>query len=293
LDSNGDVLEIADDDHFAYKNYDLNRSAIERISHEELDEKEKSLLEAAHHVEEAMSMRELANRKICECKASADKPRSERVITICCDYAQNGELPSYGNEQPGETYYFSPLTVNIFGVVDTNQDDHMLTAYCYDEVVGKKGGNNVTSLLMKHLDDKYSLNDDDPYKELNILLDNCLGQNKNRMVLRMVAYLVELGFFKAVNFLFYAVGHTKNPCDQLFNLAKMSIRRHIVFSMDEFITYCGGHPLVTAKEVFETDFADYDKLFNQIYIPFINWAWGEKVANFFMQHRQQKDGCKQ
>jgi hypothetical protein len=116
-----------------------------------------------------MSMSELTNCKIDEFKATADKPCDKIVIMICCDYAQNNELPSHGNEQPGETYYFSPLTVNIFGVVDTDKADHTLTAYCYDEGVGKKGGNNVTSLLMKHLDDNYGLNKADPIKELNIL----------------------------------------------------------------------------------------------------------------------------
>jgi hypothetical protein len=136
-----------------------------------------------YHVKEAMSMRELDNCKIDKFKVTADKPHNKRVITICYDYAQNAELPSYGNEQPGETYYFSPLTVNIFGVVDTDKADHTLTASCYDEGVGKKGGNNVTSLLMKHLDDNYGFNEADPINELNILLDNCPGQKKNRMVL--------------------------------------------------------------------------------------------------------------
>jgi hypothetical protein len=104
-------------------------------------------------------------------------------------------LPLFGNEQPGETYYFSPLTINIFGVADTDKDNHTLTAYCYAEVVGNKGGNNVTSLLMKHLDDTYGLKETDPIKEPNILLDNCPGKNKNRMVLWLSVYLVELGFF--------------------------------------------------------------------------------------------------
>jgi hypothetical protein len=27
-------------------------------------------------------------------------------------------LPHYGGENPGEIYYFSPLTINFFGIVD-------------------------------------------------------------------------------------------------------------------------------------------------------------------------------
>ncbi len=31
---------------------------------------------------------------------------------------------------------------------------------------------------------------------LNVVFDNCSGQNKNNMVLRLVPYLVEMGYFK-------------------------------------------------------------------------------------------------
>ena len=56
-------------------------------------------------------------------------------------------MPHHGNEQPGETYYYSPLTVNIFGITDMATE--ILHAYVYDEGEAAKGGNNVTSLLYK------------------------------------------------------------------------------------------------------------------------------------------------
>jgi hypothetical protein len=43
----------------------------------------------------------------------------------------------------------------------------------------------------------------------------------------------------------------------------MTIQKHDIYSMKEFVKYCGGHPLVTAKEVFVADFADYDRRFNE------------------------------
>jgi hypothetical protein len=54
-------------------------------------------------------------------------------------------LPHHGNEQPGETYYYSPLSIFVFGI--TNYANEMLNAYVYDEGEAKKGGNNVCSLL--------------------------------------------------------------------------------------------------------------------------------------------------
>ena len=35
-----------------------------------------------------------------------------------------------------------------------------------------------------------------PMKELNIIMDNCAGQNKNRMVIRTAPYLIESGLFE-------------------------------------------------------------------------------------------------
>jgi hypothetical protein len=60
-----------------------------------------------------------------------------------------------------------------------------------------------------------------PSKNLTFVFDNCSGQNKNGMVLKLVVYLVEMGYFEEVEFLFLIIGHTKNPADRLFNLLKI------------------------------------------------------------------------
>ena len=41
-----------------------------------------------------------------------------RTCTFVVDYGQNMELPKFGQEQPGVTYYYSPMTVNNFGMVN-------------------------------------------------------------------------------------------------------------------------------------------------------------------------------
>ena len=72
------------------------------------------------------------------------------------DYAQYMNLPWFGRNQPGDSYYFMPLNINIFGFVNvahrlTNQDlvkDH-LYANIYKEGTAKRGGNEVTSMIMK------------------------------------------------------------------------------------------------------------------------------------------------
>ena len=48
------------------------------------------------------------------------------------DYSQNFELPWFGNEQPGQTYYYSPLGIYIFGMANYATD--VLTAYVWQVI---------------------------------------------------------------------------------------------------------------------------------------------------------------
>ncbi len=79
------------------------------------------------------------------------------MYTFVVDYGQNMELPSYNAEQPGCTYYYSPLSIYNLGVVnhthvyeDERVSKHM-HAHVYHEGIGKKGANNVLSLVIKTL----------------------------------------------------------------------------------------------------------------------------------------------
>ncbi len=139
------------------------------------------------------------------------------------------ELPNYNNEQLGCTYYFSPLSVYNLGVVNHGHDyvnsnvaPHMYT-HVYHEGVGKKGANNVASLIVKSLRRLNLLREDTAGGELNIIFDNCSGQNKNNTVLKLSAWLKAMGYFNCVNF--FIVGHTKKSADRLFNSLKIEYRK--------------------------------------------------------------------
>jgi hypothetical protein len=68
---------------------------------------------------------------------------------MVCDYAQNLGLRHFGEEKPADIYYFSELTVNIFGIADVTKKPTKILAYGYTEDQGGKGGNNVASLVMR------------------------------------------------------------------------------------------------------------------------------------------------
>jgi hypothetical protein len=107
--------------------------------------------------------------------------------------------------------------------------------HVYHEGVGKKGANNVSSLIMKTLRGLNLLHKDSVGGELNIVFDNCSGQNKNNTVLKLVAWLMAMGYFKSVQFIFLVVGHTKNAADRLFNSLKHEYLNQNLFMFDELV----------------------------------------------------------
>ena len=75
-----------------------------------------------NHIDDAASMRELSQKAIEDAKtATRENIAAENmVITLVADYCQNMEMPFFGKDQPGKTYYYTPKTINLFGVVDCN-----------------------------------------------------------------------------------------------------------------------------------------------------------------------------
>lgn len=97
-------------------------------------------------------------------------------------------------------------------------------------------------------------------KEINLVFDNCTGQNKNRMVLRMLFFLIKLHVCRRVNAIFLVKGHTKNDCDRLFNLLKWYYRNVDVFTPPELMELLNRHIQVDAVAMEPQDFKDWDEL---------------------------------
>jgi hypothetical protein len=139
--------------------------------------------------------------------------------------------------------------------------------YChvYHEGVGKKGANNVASLIVKTLRQLNLLQEDLAGGELNIVFDNCSGQNKNNTVLKLAAWLKQMGYFKKVNFVFLVVGHTKNAADSSFNSLKVEYRRENIYTMQDLFQRLDVSDSVTVVPTTPADFLDYDALFDDVY----------------------------
>ena len=230
------------------------------------------ILRAAWHVKSARAQRSLYQLKtvIAQESTLACLPHKDAVETYVVDYGQNMEMPAFNSSQPGETYYFSPLSVYNLGCVDVahavegRAEEHMY-AHVYHTGTAYKGGNSVASLLMKTLRSNGLLREDEAGKELNVIFDNCSGQNKNNMVIRLVPLLVEMGYFERVNFIFLVVGHTKNAADRLFNALKELYRCHNIGTMEKLYPILNNSKKVTVVPAKEEDFFDYGEFLDLFY----------------------------
>ena len=74
-----------------------------------------------------------------------------KILTIYM--GQNLCLPNFEGKQPGDTYYMSPLTVTLFGVVSNSIYDGQdrMNAYIWREFEGDHCQNNITSCLLMDL----------------------------------------------------------------------------------------------------------------------------------------------
>ncbi len=100
---------------------------------------------------------------------------------------------------------------------------------------------------------------------MNIVFDNCTGQNKNNMVLKLPAWLVQCGYFLEVNFIFLVVGHTKNAANHLFNSLKKDYWNKNIHTFDELIKNLSVSSSVTVYPAEAADFLPYNKLLGTLY----------------------------
>lgn len=228
-----------------------------------LDEKQQTLetmlAVGGEHARAARAQRAMAARKIKEAIEWAKTKQGVKKRCLVVDYCQNMQYPWYGRSQPGEVYYFPHANVYCLGIVNVAEciegeaepRAHM-HAHIYDEGEGDggKGGDNVASLILKQIKHFGWLEEiQNGEAELTIIFDNCPGQNKNNMVLRIAPYLVEHKIFSQVTMLFLVAGHTKNIADRFFNLLKQVYRKAQVWGIDMFedlltSKYCTVHRYV-------------------------------------------------
>lgn len=133
----------------------------------------------------------------------------------------------------------------------------------WEESLTGRGGNEVSSCLLKAL-----LQEDFPKKKkLIIWSDNCIGQNKNKIMLLLLIYLVAMGVYEQVEQKFLVSGHSYLPCDRDF--AQIEKRKRVTKAFtpdnikDMIKNACHKNPF-KAFTMHSEDFKDIQKLADEM-----------------------------
>ena len=219
----------------------LDDDEIDGITPEDLAEMiegyEETIRECKKHFQMHVAQREEFNRLKEESKSDflQQLPLHLRTMLLVIDMGQNAATPYLGGDQFGDFYYMTPLTHLIFGVACPAEE--FMNTYIWEESVANRGADNIISCLYLDLICRGVIgNTGRPLKHLAVAADNCSGQNKNKAMLKFCTWLVEAGWVEKMTLLFLVKGHTKNDCDQNFNLLKQGQDGEDIWTADELDT---------------------------------------------------------
>lgn len=138
---------------------------------------------------------------------------------LCMDFAKNLPLP---NISTNDVYYKRQLSVYSFTihVLSTSQ----CIFYTYPEIIGRKGSDDVCSLLHHYI---YNYLDPN-VRKLQIFCDSCGGQNKNFTVLRFIHNIVHNEKkLDSIQITFPIRGHSYMECDKDFGLVNQKTKAEL------------------------------------------------------------------
>lgn len=180
---------------------DMFRQKIEASKDKQEEKKQEALKEL--HLRKAEAFYTLKRKW-------KQEARTNQATVISFDFMQNLPLPHI---RTNTVFYARQLWYFVFGVHDFADDSASM--YVYDESVGKKGQNDVTSHLFHFLRHKEIT----ATETLVIFSDGCAGQNKNYTMVRFLYFVVHvLNLFKSVVHIFPIRGHSFMPNDQDFSI---------------------------------------------------------------------------
>ncbi|KAH9636251.1 hypothetical protein HF086_009447 [Spodoptera exigua] len=223
-------------------------------------------------VETQLHESHLRNKNLARTRKLLDKEAAKssngKILTATFDFQKVLNAP-HGNLSI--LYYKRKLSVfnfTIFNLVDKEG-----TCFMWHEGQGKRGANEVSSCLMKFI----SKHKDLGANEFRFWSDNCVGQNRNRIVYAMYMYAAATCQV-SIRHCFLEVGHTQNEGDSVHALIERSAKNKLIYTPQEW--YClvrwakqDGKPYIV-EEMQYTNFSNFKLLLQGNWIKSDN---GDKV----------------
>ncbi|KAJ4426861.1 hypothetical protein ANN_26660 [Periplaneta americana] len=172
------------------------------------------------------------------------KGLNNNVLSLSFDYMMNVSLPKVLVQ---DLFYLRQLTVNLFCVHDIKKNKAVF--YLYHEEQAKKGPDEVYSYLLDYLQHYLPAH----IEVVRLFSDNCVGQNKNHPLSRLLVALTDTKQLKIIQHFFPTRGHSYLPCDRDFNIVKRRLEKtdriYTVHQLTELIIESSTTQKFTVREV--------------------------------------------
>jgi hypothetical protein len=160
------------------------------------------------------------------------------------DFGGSFPLPFYGHQRPSADYFNSNLMMQNFIIFDiiANRNNVLI----YNERGQGKGADALCSLcLFFHLRLRQEHVDRSP-KMLLLILDNCVGQNKSKVVFMFYA-LLSFMFYDKVALLFLIPGYSHNQADCVVAWCQNKMRAQNLYTPSAIISELNAIKSVSAE----------------------------------------------
>ena len=151
--------------------------------------KSQRLMDAQSHLDLARVQRQHYNDQCATAKDKLSESNSRpSVMHYSFDYAQQVHFP-FNAQQPGPIFFKTPRKCGIFGVSCEPMSTQV--NYLIDEADNVGKGANATISYLHHFLQNHGLKE----KHVRLHADNCVGQNKNNIVIQYLIWREEYSSF--------------------------------------------------------------------------------------------------
>ncbi|CAK1598166.1 unnamed protein product [Parnassius mnemosyne] len=187
------------------------------------EEKEKKKQEYDTHLKE---------KDLCRAEKVKDKENKDAVVAVYDMQAvfqcPKGDISLF--------YYVSKLNVFNFTIYDLHSKD--VECYVWDEATANRDVNDLGTCLFKYLQ---NLAQNNSTVDVIFYTDNCVGQQKNKIMLSMYMFAVQhYPNIKTITHKYLIKGHTQNEGDSAHSLIERQVKKQIrsgpMYTPESFIS---------------------------------------------------------
>jgi hypothetical protein len=206
----------------------------------------------------------------------------DSILLVAEDFGQGIALPHYGHVRPSCDYFNSNLMLNMYVMADISRNEN--SVFLYDERCQKKDKDALCSLRLSfHLEQLNRCRQENrsPPEYFVSIRDNCVGQNKSNVTLKLASYL-SLSFYKRVLIVYLIPGHSHMIADRVVAWAKRAISGNNLYVPGEITNKMNGVKSIRASHIQHSDprrpcytgwkpvldkyLRDFPPLFTQFYV---------------------------